>query len=234
MDIGLKIDQQKSTPERIAEAIRGVILRGELAPGAALREADIAGEVGASRNTVREAMRLLAREGLVTHSAFKGVTVAELTEADVADIFRARLTLELAGVDAAVRATPEQVAVLEAAAAGFEDAVGRQDWQAAFEHDIELHAGIVQTIGSTRLDTTIVAILRELRLAYGMFRGLETEAQPIDREEHHEIVALIAAGERAAGRKLIKAHLERSEALLVDLMRASADQGDRADRGAAA
>lgn len=219
MSLGLQIDQQKSTPERIAEAVRRAILRGDVAAGAPLREADIASEVGASRNTVREAMRLLAREGLVTHSAYKGVTVTELSEADVADIFRARLVLELAGVDASEHAGPKQLEALVAAQAGFEAAVDRGDWQAAFEYDIELHAGLVGAVGSSRLNTTIVGLLRELRLAYGLFGGLATEALPADREEHREIVRLVSVGDREACRELIVAHLTRSNDLLIGLMR---------------
>jgi DNA-binding GntR family transcriptional regulator len=218
MAIGLRFDQQKSTPERIAEAVRGAILRGDVAPGAPLREADIAAEVGASRNTVREAMRLLAREGLVTHNAFRGVTVTRLTEADVADLFRARLTLELAGVDAAQHASPEQLAVLADAAAAFDAAVERADWQAAFEHDIELHAGLVATIGTSRLDRTIIGILHELRLAYTMFGGLETESLPDSSDDHNKLVELVRTGDRTAGRELIERHLARSQDLLLGLM----------------
>jgi DNA-binding GntR family transcriptional regulator len=218
MALGLDLIHQRSAPERIAEAVRSAILRGAIRPGSPLRESDVAAEVGVSRNTVREAMRLLMREGLVTHSAFKGVTVARPTAEDVADIFRARLALELAGVDAIAHATAEQKSALAAAATAFDEAVGREDWQAAFEHDIELHAGLVAMIGTSRLDRAILDVLHELRLAYTMFGGLETESLPDSREDHYKIAELVEAGERAACRKLIRRHLDRSESLLLGLM----------------
>lgn len=219
MSIGLNIDAQKSTPERIAEGLRAAILRGDVAPGAPLREADVAAEAGASRNTVREAMRLLAREGLVTHSAFKSVTVTELSEDDVTDIFRARLVFELAGADAMPNATPAQIQAIADAANSFDEAVEREDWQAAFERDIDLHTALVATVGSSRLDATILSLMRELRLAYGSLRGMETEARPEDRDEHQQLASLVAAGDRSGCRSLIERHLARSEELLLDLMR---------------
>jgi DNA-binding GntR family transcriptional regulator len=230
MSMGIHIDAQKSTPERIAEAVRSAILRGDIAPGAPLREADIAREVGASRNTVREAMRLLAREGLITHNAFKSVTVTRLTEADVSDLFRARMVLELAGVDATEQATSVQLAALAAAVTAFDAAVAAEDWQGAFERDIDLHTALVATIGSSRLDRAILGVLHELRLAYTMFGGLETESMPESGRDHNKIVELVGKGDRAACRRLIRSHLVSSEDLLLSLMRG--DRGEPVATGA--
>jgi DNA-binding FadR family transcriptional regulator len=64
-----------STSEQVADVLRENILNGELKPGAPLREQHIAKMLGISRNMVREAMRLLAREGLVTYHLHRGVVV---------------------------------------------------------------------------------------------------------------------------------------------------------------
>jgi DNA-binding GntR family transcriptional regulator len=218
MALELRIDRQ-STAERIAEALRTAILRGDVEPGEPLREAAICESAGVSRNTVREALRLLANEGLVKHNAFRGVSVTKLDEADVADIFGARLALELTGIAATANASREQLAAFEHAATGFERAVEAEDWPTAFNHDIELHAASVATVGSRRLDEWFRALMRELRLAYLMFGGLETESLPIDRQEHWRIVELIGAGDRDGCAELIGAHLTRSEQLLLGLMR---------------
>ncbi len=76
--------------------------------------------------------------------------------------------------------------------------------------------------GYTRLKT----LMRELRLAYGSLRGMETEARPEDRDEHQQLASLVAAGDRSGCRSLIERHLARSEELLLDLMRRRRAEAD--------
>ena len=73
---------------RIAERIRGGILEGEYPPGTRIRQEDVAERFGASRVPVREALRILEHEGLVTLVANTGAWVAELT---LADTYRPRV-----------------------------------------------------------------------------------------------------------------------------------------------
>jgi DNA-binding GntR family transcriptional regulator len=218
MPLNLRMDRQL-TADRLAIALRMAILRGELAQGEPLREASISSSAGVARNTVREALRLLTNEGLVTHHAFRGVSVTQLSDVDVADIFQARRALELAGIGAIADLTEQGLDDLEQAASGFEEAVDREDWPSAFQHDIDLHAALVAGWASDRLSASFQGLMRELRLAYLMFDGLQTESLPIDREEHRRIVELVRASDDAACRELIVAHLARSEQLLLELMR---------------
>jgi DNA-binding GntR family transcriptional regulator len=223
MPLDLQMDRQ-TTPTRLADALRAAILRGEVAQGEPLREAAISKSAGVARNTVREALRLLTKEGLVTHHAFRGVSVTQLTERDIVDIFRARRTLELAGVDALDAMPDELLARIEQAASGFEAAVDAKDWPAAFEHDMDLHAALAAATGSSRLDDCFRGLMRELRLVHIIFDGLETESLPIDRQEHRRIGELVRARDRPACRELIAAHLGRAEQLLLGLMRSHAER----------
>ena len=84
----------KSLGEQVAETLRDAILSGRLAPGQAMREATLAKEVGVARNTVREALRILAGERLVTYQLHHGVVVSTLTEDDVMDLYDVRALLE--------------------------------------------------------------------------------------------------------------------------------------------
>jgi DNA-binding transcriptional regulator YhcF (GntR family) len=97
--------KKASTAEQVAEALRAMILSGQVAQGRPLREVALAERIGVSRNTMREAIRILAREGLVAHELHKGAVVTTLAERDVEDIFRVRRALELAAVHALDRAT---------------------------------------------------------------------------------------------------------------------------------
>src|SRR5262249_43322057 len=90
---GLAI-QKTSTADQVAGLLRERILRGELRPGTPLREVLLAGSIGVSRNTLREALRILIQEGLVLHTVHRGITVMELSREAVADIYRVRRILE--------------------------------------------------------------------------------------------------------------------------------------------
>ena len=92
--------QRQSTTEQAAAALRDAILTGKIPPGTPLREVALAAELGVSRNTVREAARLLGGEGLVRHQMNRGIVVAEITAADVRDIYAARAAVEAAAAEA--------------------------------------------------------------------------------------------------------------------------------------
>ena len=96
---GLEI-KRASAVDQVAGAVREMILRGELLPGTPLREIQMAESIGISRNTVRDAVRALAREGLVTHTMHRGAIVARLTERDVVDVFRVRERIETQAIEA--------------------------------------------------------------------------------------------------------------------------------------
>jgi DNA-binding GntR family transcriptional regulator len=92
--------QRQSTTGQAAGAIRDAILAGRIPPGTPLREAALATELSVSRNTIREAARILESEGLVCYQMNRGIVVAEVTADDVRDIYTARAAAELAGADA--------------------------------------------------------------------------------------------------------------------------------------
>src|SRR5258707_13580985 len=90
-----------SVADQVASILRRRILDGELLPGTALQEVPMATSLGVSRNTIREATRILSMEGLLKRSAHRGVAVAQLSLEDVAEIYRLRHLLEIPAVRAA-------------------------------------------------------------------------------------------------------------------------------------
>ena len=83
-----------SAGARVAGQIRDLILSGELPPGERLRQEVLAERFGASRVPVREALRMLAAEGLVTHVANSGAWVSELTAAQLTELYEIRERIE--------------------------------------------------------------------------------------------------------------------------------------------
>ena len=87
-----------STAERVAGILRERIAQGFFLPGVRLSEERIGNALGVSRNTLREAFRLLTHERLLVHRLNKGAFVRVLTAADIADIYRVRNLVECAAV----------------------------------------------------------------------------------------------------------------------------------------
>src|SRR6266852_750184 len=112
-----------SIADQVASILRQRILDGELLPGTALQEVPMATSLGVSRNTVREATRILSMEGLLKRSAHRGVAVAQLSLEDVAEIYRLRHLLEIPAVRAAKREDSDVLTEMRRALEGYEGAV---------------------------------------------------------------------------------------------------------------
>lgn len=207
-----------TAPEAIASALREMILSGALPPGTPLRETHIGAALGVSRNTLREALRIMGNERLVTHRAHHGVVVAFITPEDVRDIFAVRRTLEGAGAACAPDATKAQVAAIEAARVERDAAAKAEEWDQAFDANLRFHAAIVALNGSSRLDGFFLTVLRELRLAYQRLHGVATERLSPDPRHHRAIAKAIAAGDGEAARKAVLDHLAHGERVLMDLL----------------
>ena len=98
---------RSSTAERVADILRDRIIEGLFKPGQRLSEESICEALGVSRNTLREAFRLLSHERLLDHRLNRGVFVRVLSVEDVADLYQVRRVIE--GV--AVRRTPSEQAL---------------------------------------------------------------------------------------------------------------------------
>src|ERR687884_94343 len=104
------------------EVIREAIVDGRLAPGARLKEEELARELGISRTPIREALLILQAEGLVDAAPNRGATVRAHTAQDLDDLYQLRALLEgFAARRAAARLTAEQLEELWASCDRFDD-----------------------------------------------------------------------------------------------------------------
>lgn len=214
---GLVLDRQ-STPSQITDALEAEILGGALKPGDRLREAKLAEAFSVSRNSVREALRVLERKGLVRHVAHRGAEVIKLTEEDVDDLFRARTVLERAGLRDAGDSEQAKALLMEEVE-GIEAAARAGDTADLLEHDLAFHRTLVEQIGSSRLEDQYVTLQRELRLALRQLDSFDPMAQV---DEHREIVEALKAGQDGKADELLKRHLEVTAGRVVALV---AEQG---------
>lgn len=106
--------ERSPAPDRIAAELRRAILSGEIGPGERIRQEDVAARAGASRLPVREALRILAAEGLVEHAANKGARVPLLGAREVDLLYQMRERLEpLALAESIPRLLPADLERLE-------------------------------------------------------------------------------------------------------------------------
>jgi DNA-binding GntR family transcriptional regulator len=114
--------------QEVAEQLRQRIFRRELEPGSWIDELKIAEEFGISRTPLREALKVLAAEGLVTMKVRRGAYVTEVSDQDLADVYHLLALLESdAAAVVAERATPAQLRELESIHKDLEGAVKNRD-----------------------------------------------------------------------------------------------------------
>ncbi|MDT7621866.1 MAG: hypothetical protein QOF99_2767, partial [Pseudonocardiales bacterium] len=136
-----------STAERVAGILRTRVSAGYFPPGTRLAEEDITEALGISRNTLREAFRLLTHERLLEHKLNRGVFVRVLDMADVLDLYRVRKHVECS-VARTVTEPPANLADIADAVRQGELSLGEQDWRGLGTANIRFHQEIVAVAGS--------------------------------------------------------------------------------------
>ncbi|WP_295951486.1 GntR family transcriptional regulator [Rhodoferax sp.] len=146
--------------EEVAELLRQRIFDRTLAPGSWIDELKLAEEYGISRTPLREALKVLSTEGLVTMKVRRGAYVTEVSETDLADVYHLLGLLEsdAAGV-VAQRATPEQLADLQTIHTELEAAV--DDRELFFAINERFHMRLL-AIANNRWRDQMVADLRKV------------------------------------------------------------------------
>ncbi|MFC9548289.1 GntR family transcriptional regulator [Streptomyces sp. NPDC056956] len=154
-----------STAERVSAILRSRIADGYFPPGTRLSEDGIGGALGVSRNTLREAFRLLTHERLLVHELNRGVFVRVLAVEDVEDIYRTRRLVECAVVRG-LGAPPHRLDALDAAVEEGRRAAREGDWKGVGTANIHFHSELVALAGSERTDELMRSVFAELRLAF--------------------------------------------------------------------
>lgn len=212
------LPKRSSTAEYAAETLRRQIADGKLLPGTKLQEETISAAFAISRNTVREAFRLLAHQHLVDHELHRGVFVRTLAAADISALYATRRLIQPLGIDVALgdpavrAALGERVTVAARAAA-------RGEWDTVGTADIDFHRVMVASCGSSHVTAMFEHVLAELRLAFLQIHDPQSMHEPYI-ESNRRIVALLDAGDRAAVLAELRRYLDGAEAHLLDGLRA--------------
>ena len=190
--------------EEVAELLRQRIFRRELEPGSWIDELKIAEELGISRTPLREALKVLAAEGLVTMKVRRGAYVTEVSDKDLADVYHLLSLLEsdAAGV-VAERATAMQLEELKALHDDLETAVNDRD--RFFAINEQFHMRLLE-MADNRWRQQMVADLRKVMKLNRHNSLLKTGRIDESLKEHRAIMAALLAHQRDQATRRMQEH----------------------------
>lgn len=209
------IPRDGNASARVADALRNAIARGEYAPGMRLRQEEIADQFGASRVPVREALKTLEDEGLVTLVANTGAWVSELTLAECEEVYQTRERLEPLLVRySAPHLSAEQLEQMERLASSMADVTDVAEFLAL---DREFH--MLSYAGAATL--MLGDLVRKLwnttqpyRRAYTML--IDVHSHRIVHDEHHLLVTALREGDVESAERTVESHIRRTRRLLAN------------------
>ncbi|MEU4532308.1 GntR family transcriptional regulator [Micromonospora ureilytica] len=189
------------------------ILSGKSDPGERLVEEQLTRRLGISRAPLREALRLLAQQGLVEHVPRRGVRVATLSDRDVRELYELRDVLERFSVRAGIPVGRENdLAGLRATLDQLREATRVGDRMAVAESHREFHVALVGLAGNRQLSAVYGSILVKLQLYMAINLRREAElAQPLDGVHRHErLFEAVAGGDPEEVLTVLSGHGARS------------------------
>ncbi|WP_045303077.1 GntR family transcriptional regulator [Saccharothrix sp. ST-888] len=225
---------RRTSLPRTAEAValtelRDAIIRGDLPPGAPIRQSAAAEQLGLSVIPVREALKTLAGEGIVDYQAQRGYTVAELRPESVDDIFRLRELLETeAEARAVARVRPEDLAAMREALEAQARATDSADAHAAIVANKAFHFALLDRCDNQWL----LRFVRQLWEALEPHRALAYRRTAADGDraradeivhEHGEILAALESGNADEALRLMAGHRDSGQGDFHRLLPAGSD-----------
>jgi len=211
--------------QEVAERLRQRIFAHELTPGTWIDEQKLAEQYGISRTPLREALKVLASEGLVQLKPRRGCYVTEISRQDLDDIFPLIAMLEgRCAAEAVSRATPADISELRAIHNRLEAAARDGRIDAFFEANQEFHRQIQALAGNRWLLTVIQDLRKVLKLSRLHSLSLEGRLQQ-SLDEHRLIMAALEAGEGARAEKTMHDHLLSGREALAKMLDGTVAKG---------
>ena len=188
--------------------MRAAILSGEFEPGSKLIETELAERFGTSRGPIREAIRELAREGLVTELPRRGTLVSTLTAHDLSEVYAVREALEVAASRIGIaRAGDEELRALEMHLIALESPPPGAGYLDQAVHDLAFHRSLVALARNERMAVMYEQMLTQtmllLRTAALENPSLRTDLR---RAAHRDILRALRDRDESAAQAALEAH----------------------------
>ena len=204
-------EENKNRRASFMEIMKNRILSGELKPGERLMEIHLADRLGVSRTPIREAIRKLELEGLVTMIPRRGAEVAQITEKSMKDVLEVRRALDALCAELACdRITDEELENLRLACDAFETAVKTKDDKKIAQADVALHDIIVRATGNQRLIQLVNNLSEQMyRYRFEYIKDSSQHQNLID--EHRIIYQSIVCKDKKTAADAARTHIDNQE-----------------------
>jgi len=214
--------------EQVAHRLRQMLVENRIQPGAKLNERELSEVLNVSRTPLREAIKMLAAEGLVELLPNRGAIAVELTEADVLNTFEVMAGLEAqSGELAAERITETELAEIKAMHFEMLAAYTRRDLPNYYRLNAAIHNAINAAAKNPVLASTYARV--NARLQALRFRSNQDEEKwKAAVKEHELMIEALAARDGPAMRRVLLAHLANKREVVVQQLRAAAAQSAKA------
>ena len=206
--------------EQVAYRLRELLVEGAIAPGAKLNERELALQLNVSRTPLREAIKMLAAEGLVELLPNRGAVAVSLSEQDVRNTFEVMAGLEgMSGELAAQRITDEQLTEIQALHFEMMAAHARRDLSTYYRINAQIHRAINTAANNDVLTTTYSQV--NARLQALRFRSNQDEAKWSRAvAEHGQMIEALTQRDGAALKAVLVQHLHHKRDVVIEQIRA--------------
>lgn len=207
--------EKTSLRQQALTALRRAITTGQLTPGTHLVETDLSDALQISRGTLREAMRQLQQEGLISAGARGRLAVRHLDAKEIRDIFNVRAALEsMAARELASRSDrTEAVATLRHAVDEM-DRWAEANLEDRIEADLRFHRTMCQLTGNETLLHQWTSLEGSIRMSI-MFAGVDRAIKNMNAKRHYDIVDAIESGDGALAAATVAEHMAGAASTLV-------------------
>lgn len=204
----LKLDTYQPLRDVIFETLRKAIINGDIKPGERLMEVALAEQMGVSRTPVREAIRRLEAEGLVTMIPRKGTHVSEVTVKDIMDVLEVRAALDRLATGLATKnIKPNHIKTIENIHKQFLNCVDKNNIEGAIRKDIEFHDVIYSIAGNPRLITVSSSLREQIYRFRVMYMSDSIIAENVG-QEHGEMLDALRSNEDKRAAELAEQHIK--------------------------
>jgi DNA-binding GntR family transcriptional regulator len=208
--------------DQVVTRLRAMLVEGRIVPGAKLNERELCELLRVSRTPLREAIKLLAAEGLIDLLPHRGAVAVKLGEADIHQVFEVLAELEgISGELAAARIADAEIAEIRALHYEMLACFARRDLSGYYRINAQVHAAINHAAGNpvlTKIYRETNARVQSLR-----FRTNQNEAKwKLAVAEHEQMISALEARDAARLRGILIGHLRRKRDAILEQLRAPA------------
>lgn len=216
MPSGLTALQNEPLRKRVLDALREAILSGELKPGQALVETELASDLGVSRAPLREALQQLSAEGLVEAVPYRGAAVRMLHRKDIEELYSLRIALETFAVRRIIEANhPEASQRLHSIFDAMLAAAEAQDITMVSKIDRQFHDALIEFSDHTLLQSMWNAVNMRVRQVMALRNRRNSDIRQI-AFNHLPIIEAIDKRDLVVATQLLEKHIASAGDLIAD------------------